>query len=102
MRVASFLYHDDLDRSASFLRGRAYYCKQIKQRQCTLSLFYVFVFFLGSPVGYYVNHEIRTVGIIGLQMHCIIVRTIHAFVHHENAGFECCAFTGLEYHRTDG
>jgi hypothetical protein len=28
--------------------------------------------------------------------------SIHAFVHHENSGFDRGAFTGFECHRTDG
>jgi len=35
-------------------------------------------------------------------MHCEIVLTSHAFMHHEDAGFNNCAFARLEYHRTDG
>jgi hypothetical protein len=31
-----------------------------------------------------------------------IMRTVHAFVHHEDTGFNNRAFTGFEYHRTDG
>jgi hypothetical protein len=30
------------------------------------------------------------------------VGSIHTFVHHEDTGFNCGGFTGLEYHRTDG
>ena len=30
------------------------------------------------------------------------MRTVHAFMHHKGAGFNNRAFTGLEYHRTDG
>jgi hypothetical protein len=30
------------------------------------------------------------------------MRTVHAFVHHEYAGLNSSAFTGLENHRTDG
>jgi hypothetical protein len=48
------------------------------------------------------NDEIGVVCVIGLEMHCIIVRSIHAFMHHKDTGFDCCAFAGLEYHRTDG
>jgi hypothetical protein len=56
----------------------------------------------GSPIGYHMNYKIRVSGIIGLQVYGIIMRTIHPFMHHEDAGFNCGAFTGLEYHRTDG
>ena len=31
-----------------------------------------------------------------------VVRTVHAFVHHEDTGLDDCAFARLEYHRTDG
>src|SRR5215213_7775890 len=31
-----------------------------------------------------------------------IVRTIHAFMHHEDSRLDHSAFTGLKYHRTDG
>jgi hypothetical protein len=27
---------------------------------------------------------------------------VHSWMHHEDAGFNLSAFTGLEYHRTDG
>ena len=30
------------------------------------------------------------------------MRTVHAFVHHEGAGFNDRAFARFEYHRTDG
>jgi hypothetical protein len=40
--------------------------------------------------------------VIGFKMNAIIVLAIHAGVHHENGGFNRCAFAGLEYHRTDG
>ena len=48
------------------------------------------------------DDKIRVGWIIGLQMHGIIVLPIHAWMHHEDSGFNCGAFTGLEYHRTDG
>jgi len=57
---------------------------------------------LWYPVGQYIHDQIRVVGIICFQMHPEVVRTIHAFVHHEDTGLDSCAFTGLEYHRTDG
>jgi hypothetical protein len=28
--------------------------------------------------------------------------SIHAGMHHEDTGLNCGAFTGFEYHRTDG
>src|SRR5215216_5760831 len=48
------------------------------------------------------NYEIRIGWIVGLEMYSIVMRTIHTFVHHEDAGFNCDAFAGLKYHRTDG
>ena len=48
------------------------------------------------------NDEIGIGWIIGFEMNGIVMRTIHAWVHHEDAGFNLSAFTGLEYHRTDG
>jgi len=35
-------------------------------------------------------------------MNLEVMRTVHTCVHHEDAGLDNCAFTGLEYHRTDG
>src|SRR5215211_1303715 len=35
-------------------------------------------------------------------MQPIVMRTIHTRMHHKDAGFNRCAFAGLEYHRTDG
>ncbi|MHB8777171.1 MAG: hypothetical protein ACYC6R_05335 [Anaerolineales bacterium] len=35
-------------------------------------------------------------------MNCKIMRTVHAFVHHEDAGFNERAFARLDDHRTDG
>lgn len=48
------------------------------------------------------NNQIRIGWIIGLEMHAIVMGSIHTFVHHEDTGFNCGGFTGLEYHRTDG
>ena len=48
------------------------------------------------------DYEIRVLWIVGLEMHSIIMRSIHTGVHHKDAGFNRRAFTGLEYHRTDG
>ncbi len=45
---------------------------------------------------------ISVLWIIGLEMNCIIVGSIHAGMHHKDTGFNCGAFTRLEYHRTDG
>jgi len=57
---------------------------------------------LRNPIGQYIYNQIRVFRIICFQMHSKVVRTIHAFVHHEDAGFNDRAFAGLEYHRTDG
>ncbi len=48
------------------------------------------------------NDQIGIGWIIRLEMHGIVMRTIHARMHHKDTGFNCSAFTGLEYHRTDG
>jgi hypothetical protein len=57
---------------------------------------------LWNPIGQYIHDQIRVVRIICFQMHPEVVRTIHPFMHHEDTGLYGCAFTGLEYHRTDG
>jgi hypothetical protein len=46
--------------------------------------------------------EIGIAWIICFQVYGVIVLAVHAWMHHENAGFNLGAFTGLEYHRTDG
>ncbi len=61
-----------------------------------------FVYYLGPPIGQYMDHEIGIAWVICSQMYCIIMLAIHAWVHHKNAGFNLGAFAGLEYHRTDG
>ena len=48
------------------------------------------------------NDEIGIGWIIGFEMNSIVMRSIHTRVHHEDAGFNFSALTGLEYHRTDG
>jgi hypothetical protein len=48
------------------------------------------------------HYEVRVLGIIGLQVHGIVVLAIHARMHHKNAGFNIGAFTWLKDHRTDG
>jgi len=48
------------------------------------------------------DDEIRVLRIIRFEVHSVIMLSIHAWMHHENAGFDYSAFTGLEYHRTDG
>src|SRR5215207_1542961 len=35
-------------------------------------------------------------------MHAEVMRSIHAFMHHEDSRLDQSAFTGLKYHRTDG
>jgi hypothetical protein len=57
---------------------------------------------LWSPIGQYVDYEIGIARIICFQMHGIVMLAVHPRVHHEDAGFNLGAFTGLEYHRTDG
>jgi hypothetical protein len=47
-------------------------------------------------------NQIRIVWIVRFEMHCKIMWTVHTFVHHKNTGLYDCAFTGFEYHRTDG
>ncbi len=41
------------------------------------------------------DDQIRLAGIIRLEVYGIVVRPIHAGVHHEYAGLDICAFTGL-------
>jgi hypothetical protein len=48
------------------------------------------------------DNEIGISWIVGFQMHGIVMGTIHAWMHHEDAGFNRGGLTGLEYHRTDG
>ena len=57
---------------------------------------------LGSPIGDYIYNQVGVVRVIRDQMHSEIVRPIHAFMHHEHSRLYYCAFTGLQYHRTDG
>jgi hypothetical protein len=49
-----------------------------------------------------VDHEIGIAWIIRFQVYGIVMLAIHAWMHHEDAGVNLSAFTGLEYHRTDG
>jgi hypothetical protein len=48
------------------------------------------------------NYQIGVSWIIRFQMHGIVMLAIHAGMHHEDTGFDRCAATGTEYHRTDG
>jgi hypothetical protein len=48
------------------------------------------------------HDQIGIVWVIRYEMQRIIVLSVHAGVHHEDAGFDGCAFAGLEDHRTDG
>ncbi len=66
------------------------------------AVFYKPDFTLGYPVGQHVHNQIWILSIVRLQMHRKVMRTIHTFVHHENAGLDRSAFAGLENHRTDG
>jgi hypothetical protein len=73
----------------------------MKQRRNFFAAVLMF-YFLWSPIGHYMDDQIGVGWIIGLQMDRIVVLPIHARVHHEDTGFYCGAFTGLDYHRTDG
>ena len=57
---------------------------------------------LGYPVRQHIHDHVWIVRVIRFQVNRKIMRTVHAFVHHENAGLDNCAFSGFEYHRTDG
>jgi len=57
---------------------------------------------LWAPIGQHSNGFVRVIGVVAFDVDLEIVGSIHAFVHHEYAGFERCALTGLENHRTDG
>ena len=48
------------------------------------------------------NYQIRILWVIDLEMHSIIMPTVHTGMHHENAGINGCTFAGFECHRTDG
>jgi hypothetical protein len=50
---------------------------------------------LWDPVGQYVHHQVRVIGIIRFEMNTKVVRTVHALVHHEDTGFNDCAFARL-------
>ncbi len=55
-----------------------------------------------DPIRNHIHNHIGLNRIIGDEMYCKVVRAIHAFVHHKDAGFNRGAFTGLKDHRTDG
>ena len=57
---------------------------------------------LRNPIGEHVHNQIRIGSVICPEVNCKVMRTVHAFVHHKYFGFNKGAFTGLEYHRTDG
>src|SRR6266508_998967 len=57
---------------------------------------------LRSPIGDHIHNQIMVLCIVGLEMHCIIMWSIHAGVHHKDTGFNCRAFARLEYHLPDG
>ena len=61
-----------------------------------------FLYQLRSPIGQYIDDEIGIGWIIRVEMHGKVMGTIHAWMHHEDTGFDCGGLTGLEYHRTDG
>jgi hypothetical protein len=48
------------------------------------------------------HHRIGCGGIIRLQMHREVVRSLHTGMHHEDARMNGSAFAGFEHHRTDG
>jgi hypothetical protein len=48
------------------------------------------------------HNQIWICWVIRHEMHSIIMLSIHAGVHHEDAGFDGSAFAGPEDHRTDG
>ena len=63
----------------------------------------VLVYFdLRYPIGQYVHNQIGICRIVRLEMNPKVMRTVHAFVHHEDTGFNDRAFARIEYHRTDG
>lgn len=57
---------------------------------------------LWSPIRQYMDYKIRVLRIIRFDVHCVIMLSIHARMHHEDTGLNYGAFTGFEYHRTDG
>ncbi len=68
----------------------------------TVLFSYFFSLILWNPIGQHVHNQIRICGVIRFEMNPKVVRTIHAFVHHEDTGFNDRAFARFEYHRTDG
>jgi hypothetical protein len=47
------------------------------------------------------HNQIGGFGVVSHEMNGIIMLSVHAGVHHEDAGFYGCTFTGFEDHRTD-
>jgi hypothetical protein len=50
---------------------------------------------LRSPIRNYVHYQIGIVRVIRFQMNAKVVRSIHAFMHHEDSRFDHSAFTRL-------
>lgn len=48
------------------------------------------------------HNQVGIFWVICYEMHRIIVFSVHAWVHHEDAGCDVRALAGLEDHRTDG
>ena len=48
------------------------------------------------------DDEIGVAWIVCFQVHGIVMLAVHAWMHHEDAGFNLGGFAGLENHRTDG
>ncbi len=48
------------------------------------------------------DNEVGIGWIVRFQMYGIVVLAIHAGMHHEDAGLNCSAVSGFDYHRTDG
>lgn len=67
-----------------------------------LALYFIHLVKLRYPIGQHIHHFIRLGRVVGDEMYAEIMRSVHAFMHHENAGFNDRAFARLENHRTDG
>lgn len=57
---------------------------------------------LRPPIRENVDNTIGLLRIVRFHVHCKVMLSIHAGMHHEDRGFNCGALTRLEYHRTDG
>ena len=60
------------------------------------------LFISGDPIGYHRNNLIWLRRVVGFQMDSKVMQAVHTFVHHKSGRSDLGAFTGLEYHRTDG